>query len=302
MPDQVITTSIVSEAGSAVFTLAGGDTLLLMDGVSVHSMFGTSISTASGASNALVINGSAIGYTTGVRSQNAQSTVIIGALGKVEGQYGLYLVGTHAVQNFGRVLASDTGILAASGNLSLLNAGKIETTAGLGNGYAIVGASGTDIVANDGFISGRIILGDGNDTYFGRSGTHIGLLSLGAGQDAAFGGSGSETFSGDQGNDVIDGGGGNDVATFSGNRSQYAVQDNLNGSFVVADSHATRDGTDTLKNIRFAQFADQKITLTNAAPVNLALSTAVFTEDTPVTAVVRASRRSTRMAMRSPTA
>lgn len=286
MPDQVITTSIVSELGSAAFTLAGGDTLLLMDGVSVHSMFGTAISTASGAANALVINGSAIGYTTAVRSQNAQSTVIIGALGKVEGQYGLYLVGTHAVQNFGSVLASDTGILATAGNLSVLNTGRIETSAGLGNGYAIVGASGSDFVANDGFISGRIILGDGNDTYFGRSGTHIGLLSLGAGQDAAFGGSSSETFSGDQGNDVIDGGGGNDVATFSGNRSQYAVQDNLNGSFVVADSQAARDGTDTLRNIRFAQFADQKITLTNAAPVNLALSTTAFAENTPVTGIV----------------
>ena len=42
-----------------------------------------------------------------------------------------------------------------------------------------------------------------------------------------------EMISGDAGDDLIDGGGGNDVVMFKGDRAEYAIQQNSDGSILV---------------------------------------------------------------------
>jgi hypothetical protein len=63
-----------------------------------------------------------------------------------------------------------------------------------------------------------------------------------------------------------------DTALFSGNRVDYTVVENANGTVTVTDSVAGRDGIDTLSNIERLQFADQSQVLVaglNAEPVGL---------------------------------
>ncbi|POF39057.1 heme peroxidase [Pseudomonas laurylsulfativorans] len=60
-----------------------------------------------------------------------------------------------------------------------------------------------------------------------------------------------------------------DTALFSGNRVDYTVVENANGTVTVTDSVAGRDGTDTLSHIERVQFSDQSIVLggLNSEPV-----------------------------------
>jgi Ca2+-binding RTX toxin-like protein len=60
-----------------------------------------------------------------------------------------------------------------------------------------------------------------------------------------------------------------DTALFSGNRVDYTVVENANGTVTVTDSVAGRDGTDTLSHIERVQFSDQSIVLggLNSGPV-----------------------------------
>ena len=57
------------------------------------------------------------------------------------------------------------------------------------------------------------------------------------------------------GNDMLDGAGGIDTAVFSGNRANYTITTNANGTVTVAGL----DGTDTLVSIEKAQFKDQLV-------------------------------------------
>jgi Ca2+-binding RTX toxin-like protein len=99
--------------------------------------------------------------------------------------------------------------------------------------------------------------------------------------NALYGGSGDDTLAGGRGNDTLDGGVGNDTAVFSGSAAQYTIVAS-NGAYVVTDSVASRDGVDTVRDIRFAQFADQTTVLFNNTPSALALSQVQFAENAPV--------------------
>jgi VCBS repeat-containing protein len=79
------------------------------------------------------------------------------------------------------------------------------------------------------------------------------VLAGGGGNDTLTGGGGNDTLTGGAGNDAIDGGTGTDLVTFTGNFADYAF---ANGSLVVTDGVANRDGTDTLANVERIQFAD----------------------------------------------
>ncbi|MBU1657471.1 tandem-95 repeat protein, partial [bacterium] len=71
-----------------------------------------------------------------------------------------------------------------------------------------------------------------------------------------YGGEGNDTLHGGAGDDRIDGGSGNDVAVFSGNREDYTIVKNSDGSFTVEDSVSDRDGADNVKNVESLNFAD----------------------------------------------
>ena len=74
--------------------------------------------------------------------------------------------------------------------------------------------------------------------------------------------SANNTITGGGGNDWIDGLGGINTATYSGNVSDYHYQQNVDGSWTVADLRSgTPDGVDTLKHIEFLRFNDQTVDL-----------------------------------------
>lgn len=69
---------------------------------------------------------------------------------------------------------------------------------------------------------------------------------------------GDDTVRGVGGNDTINGGSGSDTAVFGGNRNQYVLSRNADGSVTVADVRGgnANDGVDTLRNVEFARFGN----------------------------------------------
>lgn len=124
----------------------------------------------------------------------------------------------------------------------------------------VTGTSGADMLrggtGNDS-ISGNA----GNDTIDGGSGDDS--INGNAGSDTIDGGSGNDSINGNAGNDAIDGGSGFDIVTFTGDRSKYTIT-KTGGSFTVKANSGT-DGTDTVTNVEYLQFADKAITI---APAN----------------------------------
>jgi Ca2+-binding RTX toxin-like protein len=79
--------------------------------------------------------------------------------------------------------------------------------------------------------------------------------SLGsAGANRLIGNDGDDTISGGAGHDNLEGGAGNDIAAFSGDRSQYLVIEQSNGSFQVADLRTGE--VDLLSGIEMLRFSD----------------------------------------------
>ena len=85
------------------------------------------------------------------------------------------------------------------------------------------------------------------------------------------------------GNDTLDGAGGTDTAVFSGNRANYTITTNANGTVTVAGL----DGTDTLVSIEKAQFNDQLVVLSGGATAgSVAISDVMIGEGDAGTKVV----------------
>jgi Ca2+-binding RTX toxin-like protein len=87
-----------------------------------------------------------------------------------------------------------------------------------------------------------------------------------AGNDTITGGTGDDFLFGDNGNDLINGGGGIDTAEYVGNRGDYTMFRNDDGSTsVICNNKNVGDGTDTLHNIAYLEFMDQTIALSSLA-------------------------------------
>ena len=54
-----------------------------------------------------------------------------------------------------------------------------------------------------------------------------------------------------------------DTAVYVGNRSDYSISRNSDGSISVVDNNHTNDGSDTLYNIAYLQFIDQTVAINN---------------------------------------
>ena len=122
---------------------------------------------------------------------------------------------------------------------------------------------------NDTILTGRgddtLIGGEGNDSLFGeednddlRGDAGNDVLDGGSGNDTLKGGTGNDVLVGGTGNDFIDGGADIDVASFSGNRDDYDVVRNSDGTTTVFDRRGV-DGTDTIVNVERLTFADQTL-------------------------------------------
>jgi Ca2+-binding RTX toxin-like protein len=82
-----------------------------------------------------------------------------------------------------------------------------------------------------------------------------------SGDDTYTGTQFDDTIAGGAGNDVIDGGDGSDVAVFSGQRSDYTVAKNGDGSLTITDNRAAgSEGNNTVSHVENFRFSDQFIT------------------------------------------
>jgi uncharacterized repeat protein (TIGR03803 family) len=92
-------------------------------------------------------------------------------------------------------------------------------------------------------------------------------VSIHSGNDVISGSTGNDILFGEGGNDVINGGGGVDTAEYAGKRSDYSIFRNTDGSTSVVDRNPNvGDGTDTLYNITYLDFTDQKVAVDSLAP------------------------------------
>ncbi len=101
-------------------------------------------------------------------------------------------------------------------------------------------------------------------------------LDGGAENDVLWGGAGHDRLIGGAGNDVLDGHTGTNTAAFSGAAADYIITELAGGGYRIADTFS-RDGTDTLKNIRYIQFSDRTVdltTLTEAPKLSIAADAA----------------------------
>ncbi|MGO4573434.1 glycoside hydrolase family 113 [Microvirga sp. 2TAF3] len=99
-------------------------------------------------------------------------------------------------------------------------------------------------------------------------GYHNDTLTGGGGNDVLWGGAGNDRLDGGAGNDRLDGNTGSDIAVFHGTRSDYTVTKNADGSLLIADKQAARDGSDTVLNVEFFQFADGTASLADLSSVS----------------------------------
>jgi len=92
--------------------------------------------------------------------------------------------------------------------------------------------------------------GVANDTITGNSSNNV-----------INGGAGDDLIEGNGGNDTIDGGAGTkDVAVFNDAYANYTITEN-SGTYTVVHNSGGADGTDTITNVEFLEFADQTIDL-----------------------------------------
>ncbi|MBO9501384.1 M57 family metalloprotease, partial [Brevundimonas sp. A19_0] len=132
--------------------------------------------------------------------------------------------------------------------------------------FAVWDAGGNDTFDFSGYSTNQLI--DLRQGAFSNVGDYTGNVSIalgavienaigGSGNDQMRGNSGNNSLRGNAGNDQIDGGLGEDTVVFSGNRSQYTITWNGQIGTVVGP-----DGTDTITNVEYLQFADQTIAAT----------------------------------------
>jgi serralysin len=104
--------------------------------------------------------------------------------------------------------------------------------------------------------------GDGLRGELGINSTTGGRYLTGSYKDDVLNGTQfNDTLQGNGGNDMIDGGAGTDTVIFNSNRGAYAFSTLADGALAVSGA----DGTDTLRNVEWLQFADMRVERANVA-------------------------------------
>lgn len=134
-------------------------------------------------------------------------------------------------------------------------------------------------------------MGAGDDTITDNDDAHI--ISGGDGNDSINGQGGDDTIVGGSGNDSINGGLGTDTAVYAGNRSDYSITLQADGSLIITDNYAgtPNDGADTVSNVEMFDFFDGQIslaTLLNSPPTDILISNTAIAENSAINAVIGA--------------
>lgn len=192
-------------------------------------------------------------------------------------------------------------ILIGSNADNVLKAGAGDDLLDGGQGNDVLdGGSGTDTARFDGLSGATVsLLLQGRPQETGGYGADklVGIENLegGAGNDVFTGDDGAnrlvghggdDVLKGGRGDDTLEGGAGRNSAVFSGARADYTVARNEDGSLTVTDARPGQDGTDLLRDIRFATFSDGVVALVNADPSAIALSNARVAENAAMGTVV----------------
>ncbi|MGY6704516.1 CAP domain-containing protein [Roseinatronobacter sp.] len=222
------------------FALSGPDVFLTgvvysdMDGDGFYSLGEGESGVSIAASGTSTLSASAGGYALALgAAQDVDVTLTWGAI-----SIGVQVDLSAGNVKLDLVAGSDDALrLLSSGNLTLGAGAEVAE---------LLGAADLSLQAND---SGNLLLGNYGD-------------------NTLTGGAGNDTLAGGAGNDTLDGGGGVNTARFSGNLADYDITtDTATGITTVTDLRGAgtalnpHDGTNTLQNIHFIEFADQVLDL-----------------------------------------
>ncbi len=108
---------------------------------------------------------------------------------------------------------------------------------------------------------------DENTPYTHKSRYLLNAFLTGSADSNLSGNENDNRLGGNSGNNVLNGKGGMDTAVFTGSRSEYSIAYGDNGTVVVTDSAAGRDGVDSLIAVEMIAFSDRKVTVSAAAGV-----------------------------------
>ncbi len=183
--------------------------------------------------------------------------------------------------------SGDDTLDGGSGNNTVRFSGSTAATVDLSKADAQTTGYGTDKLIDiqnlEGGSGGDRLKGDQHTNRLdGNSGNDT-LMGL-AGNDTLQGESGNDTLEGGAGNDTLDGGSGSDTAVFSGPRGRYSIVTDA-GGITITDTTG-QDGTDLLKDIRFAKFGDTTVALVNGNPTSIFPSSASVSESAAIGATV----------------
>ena len=159
--------------------------------------------------------------------------------------------------------AANDDIRGQEGNDEIYGFAGDDTITGGGGADTIYAGDGADHVLAGGTSS--TVFGEAGDDYVRGSGDGD-TLDGGTGHDWLAGAAGADVIIGGAGDDYLHGGVDTDTAVYSGNRADYEVMDNGDGTHTVTDQRAGRpDGVDTLRAIEALRFADQTVAIGTAA-------------------------------------
>jgi uncharacterized delta-60 repeat protein len=230
-----------------------------------------------------------------VETAGQGTDLVLSAVSYTLGTYleSLTLLGSAAINGTGNavdnLLTGNTGnnvLSGGDGNDTLQGGAGVDTLAGgagndtyeIDNAGDVVSESnneGTDTINSSvsvvlaGNLENVLLTGAGNLNIAGNTGDNqlvgnIGnnLLQGGDGNDILQGGDGNDTLEGGAGDDTLIGGAGTNRAKFAGNMADYDLY-SFNGQLIVHDRVVADvsgdEGTDTLTDIEFLQFADATI-------------------------------------------
>nr|WP_319387394.1 cadherin domain-containing protein [uncultured Roseibium sp.] len=167
--------------------------------------------------------------------------------------------GTDAAET---ITAHDDGSkIFSGGGADTIHGGKGDDHIEFGTGAdTVYGGDGNDFIDDEvgtrpSTEANLLDGGSGNDTIYGGGGDDT--LLGGTGNDNLSGEEDDDTLQGDAGNDRISGGSGTDTAVYSGNRDDYDIVQNANGSYTISDTRPdSPDGTDTVHDVEIYTFAD----------------------------------------------
>lgn len=153
-------------------------------------------------------------YSTG---SDLNHHLVITNFGSITGNYG--------------IRETDNGAdVDSSSRQELVNRGVVSGKIDFGRG--------SDIVRNQGMITGDLVMGTADDFLDSRGGSILGTVFGGAGDDTLVGGSGNDTLHGEAGNDIffagegintVNGGEGHDIAVFAMPRATVTIVEKGNG-------------------------------------------------------------------------